>query len=268
MGKVDRLLNRVEPFAALFWAVGILTCQRLTQPAGPASLHRMSLYGHTVPKEINISQYNMKTWYYGEYFMEYYVLLYISCYAFLTVHTVVGSILSKDALPSLFLYLCRYSILFRVQILYKFFRLCTYCRDLYNYQIFQKNRYIIYLWIRMTHCRGWYRGYYPEMGPTLLYRSLSESNVGRGLELQRNSWYIRVSKTFLTDFAKKLLKHDVVMNIPNLQSFRETNCRVSSIGWKCARITPLVHYPRKKVNFPDGRKRLSRSQVPLSTLYT
>ena len=61
MGKEDRLLNRVEPFAALFWAVGILTCQRLTQPAGPASLHRMSLYGHTVPKEINISQYNMKT---------------------------------------------------------------------------------------------------------------------------------------------------------------------------------------------------------------
>ena len=30
MGKVDRLRNRVEPFAALFWALGIVlysTCQ-------------------------------------------------------------------------------------------------------------------------------------------------------------------------------------------------------------------------------------------------
>ena len=41
MGKVERLHNRVEPFAALFWALVIVcTCQHLTLPAGPVSLHR------------------------------------------------------------------------------------------------------------------------------------------------------------------------------------------------------------------------------------
>ena len=45
MGKADPLRNRVEPFAALLWALGIVhctqysTCQYLTLPAGPASLH-------------------------------------------------------------------------------------------------------------------------------------------------------------------------------------------------------------------------------------
>ena len=52
MGKVDRLRNIVQPLAALFWALGIVcTCQHLTLPVGPASLHRctqsMSLYGHS-----------------------------------------------------------------------------------------------------------------------------------------------------------------------------------------------------------------------------
>ena len=41
MGKVNRLRNRVEPFAALFWALEIVL-------PGPASLHRrtqcMSLF--------------------------------------------------------------------------------------------------------------------------------------------------------------------------------------------------------------------------------
>ena len=41
MGKVDRLRNRVDIFAVLFWALGIIcTCQHLTLPAGPASLHK------------------------------------------------------------------------------------------------------------------------------------------------------------------------------------------------------------------------------------
>ena len=36
MGKVDRLRNRVEPFAFMFWALGILlTYQHLTLPTGP-----------------------------------------------------------------------------------------------------------------------------------------------------------------------------------------------------------------------------------------
>ena len=44
--------NTVEPFAAMFWALGIVcTCQHLILPAGPASLYRrtqsMSLYGHS-----------------------------------------------------------------------------------------------------------------------------------------------------------------------------------------------------------------------------
>ena len=52
MDKVDRLCNRVEPFAVLFRALGIVcTCQHLTLPAGPASQHRrtqsMSLFGHS-----------------------------------------------------------------------------------------------------------------------------------------------------------------------------------------------------------------------------
>ena len=38
MGKVDRLRNKVEPFAALFWALGIVLVT--TQPAGLASLNR------------------------------------------------------------------------------------------------------------------------------------------------------------------------------------------------------------------------------------
>ena len=34
MGKVDRLRNKVEPFATLFWAFGIVhTCHHLTLPA-------------------------------------------------------------------------------------------------------------------------------------------------------------------------------------------------------------------------------------------
>ena len=52
MGKGDRLHNRVDLFAALFWALVIVhTCQHLTLPAGPASLHRctqsMSLFGYS-----------------------------------------------------------------------------------------------------------------------------------------------------------------------------------------------------------------------------
>ena len=52
MGKVDRLRNRVKSFVALFWALGnVCTCQHLTLPTGPASLHRrtqsMSLSGHS-----------------------------------------------------------------------------------------------------------------------------------------------------------------------------------------------------------------------------
>ena len=52
MGKVDRLHNRVEPFAALFWALGnVRTNQHLNLPAGLASLHRrtqcMSLYNQS-----------------------------------------------------------------------------------------------------------------------------------------------------------------------------------------------------------------------------
>ena len=47
MGKVDRLHNIVEPFAALFWALDIV----LTLPAGLASLHHCTqslfLYSHS-----------------------------------------------------------------------------------------------------------------------------------------------------------------------------------------------------------------------------
>ena len=56
---MNRLLNRVEPFAALFWALGnvLYTSPHLTLQAGPASLHRrsqsMSLFGHTVGSNLN-----------------------------------------------------------------------------------------------------------------------------------------------------------------------------------------------------------------------
>ena len=51
MGKVDRLRNRVEPFAALFWALGIVLANTWSCPsAGQALLRRrtqsMTLYGH------------------------------------------------------------------------------------------------------------------------------------------------------------------------------------------------------------------------------
>ena len=48
---MNRLHNRIEPFAALFWALGIVLAhilQKVTQPAGLASLNRgtaMVLYG-------------------------------------------------------------------------------------------------------------------------------------------------------------------------------------------------------------------------------
>ena len=50
MKKVNRLRNRIEPFAALFWALGnVLYLPNLTLPTGLVSLHRrtqgMSLYG-------------------------------------------------------------------------------------------------------------------------------------------------------------------------------------------------------------------------------
>ena len=49
MGKVDRFCNSVEPFAALFWALGSVLANTWTVPA---SLHRctrsMSLYGYIV----------------------------------------------------------------------------------------------------------------------------------------------------------------------------------------------------------------------------
>ena len=52
MGKVDRLRNWCEPFAALFWAVGIVLAN--TWPCTPAQHHStamhtqsMSLYGHS-----------------------------------------------------------------------------------------------------------------------------------------------------------------------------------------------------------------------------
>ena len=44
IGNVFHLCNRIEPFAALFWALGIVhvlahILKQLTQPAGPASLN-------------------------------------------------------------------------------------------------------------------------------------------------------------------------------------------------------------------------------------
>ena len=50
---MDRLCNRVEPFAALFGALGsVHTSQHLTLPADEASLHRrtqrMSLYSMVI----------------------------------------------------------------------------------------------------------------------------------------------------------------------------------------------------------------------------
>ena len=41
IGNIFRLHNRIQPFAALFWALGIVLVhilKQLTQPAGPASL--------------------------------------------------------------------------------------------------------------------------------------------------------------------------------------------------------------------------------------
>ena len=54
VGKADRLRNKVKPFAALFWALGIVLYLPTPDPAhrGVASLHRrtkrLSLYGHAV----------------------------------------------------------------------------------------------------------------------------------------------------------------------------------------------------------------------------
>ena len=48
--SVDRLCNRVEPFAALFWTRGIVLTNTL--PAGPASLHRRTQ---------SMSRYHLRT---------------------------------------------------------------------------------------------------------------------------------------------------------------------------------------------------------------
>ena len=43
MVKANRLYNRIEPFAALFWALGKVLphiLKQVTQPAGLASLNR------------------------------------------------------------------------------------------------------------------------------------------------------------------------------------------------------------------------------------
>ena len=43
MVKANRLFNRIEPFAALFWALGNVLAhilKQVTQPAGLASLNR------------------------------------------------------------------------------------------------------------------------------------------------------------------------------------------------------------------------------------
>ena len=69
MGKVDRLPKKVEPFASLFWALGIVcTCQHLTLP--PARHH--STIAHKA--------------------CPYMVMLPVRCWR-------VGSILNEDALP-------------------------------------------------------------------------------------------------------------------------------------------------------------------------
>ena len=49
IGNVNRLHNIIEPFAVLFWALGIVLAhilKQLTQPAGPASLK----YGRGIDK--------------------------------------------------------------------------------------------------------------------------------------------------------------------------------------------------------------------------
>ena len=78
MGKVDRLHNRVEPFSALFWALGIVSClptQHLTLPPPPPP---------------NITPHRRRT---QSMSLQYMVI--------------VGSILNQDALPRpLFSYLC------------------------------------------------------------------------------------------------------------------------------------------------------------------
>ena len=47
MGNVAHLRNRVEPFAFLFWALGIVStvlAKHLTLTAGPASLRRCTVH--------------------------------------------------------------------------------------------------------------------------------------------------------------------------------------------------------------------------------
>ena len=59
MGKVDRLPNRVEPFAALFKALGGIVPVQLTLPAGPASLLRQT--HRACPCMIIVGQFLTKT---------------------------------------------------------------------------------------------------------------------------------------------------------------------------------------------------------------
>ena len=70
MGKVDRLRNRVDIFAVLFWALGIIcTCQHLTLPAGPASLHKVCPYMvivGSILKEDAVPSYLGMLFIYGE----------------------------------------------------------------------------------------------------------------------------------------------------------------------------------------------------------
>ena len=61
MGQVDRLRNRIEPFAALFWALGIALAN--TCPCPPARHHSTAVH---------------------------------KVFSFMVI---VGSILSEDALP-------------------------------------------------------------------------------------------------------------------------------------------------------------------------
>ena len=44
MGKVDRLLNRVEPFAALFWALGNVLANTLHRHTQTMSLYEKSWF--------------------------------------------------------------------------------------------------------------------------------------------------------------------------------------------------------------------------------
>ena len=50
MGKVDRLRTKVEPFAALFWALGIVLANTRRCPRGPllfSYLGMLFIYGLT-----------------------------------------------------------------------------------------------------------------------------------------------------------------------------------------------------------------------------